>query len=360
MDSINDIKKNIFKMRENTAAGNVRNIAIDEQYQCYLTGGSKRNLAVSADNVERQLKDPDFLFYLMGKMPEEYKNLPEEYKNNKKYVLEAAKRSPSILEHVAAEFKNDKEIIKEIIEESRIGYEALFYTSENLKNDKDLILLAVNKEGQALQYASEELKNDKEVISTALFNNKNAFKYVSDELKDNKNFVSEMMKQFNPKILSKVEYSILPNYVDVGFLFGRKQVGNILEHVSDRLKNDKGLVLHSIENEIGFSLDYVSEKLKDNKEIVFAAVGKRSSNFKYASETLRNDKELAYNAIRLKDSKIDKELLAYASPEIQNIVQEKGLKGLEEKPESTISSIIKGIRNLATGNSSQNSNRNSI
>lgn len=359
MDSINDIKKNIFKMR-GQIQGDSRYMEIDKQYQIYKMEFAQNTRVLNSNQIEDHLKNPDFLLHLMEKMPSEYKNLPEEYKNDKKYVLRAVKSSPSILQHVPEDFKNDKEMIKAVIEYSDIGPTVLKYVSENLKNDKELLLLAVNKAGESLQYASENLRNDKEVISKALFNNKNAFKYVSDELKDDKKFVYEMIQQFNPKILAEVEESILPNYADVSFIFSHKQVGNILEHVSDRLKNNKGLILHSMQNEIQFSLEHVSDKLKDNKDIVLSAIRKSSFNFKYASENLRNDKEVVFNAIRLRDSKIDKELLEYASPEIQNIVQQKGLKGLQEKPESTISSIIKGIRNLATGNSSQNSNRNSI
>jgi hypothetical protein len=33
-----------------------------------------------------------------------------------------------------------------------------------LKNDKEIVLIAVKQNGRALQYASEELKGDKEVV----------------------------------------------------------------------------------------------------------------------------------------------------------------------------------------------------
>lgn len=44
----------------------------------------------------------------------------------------------------------------------------LGYASEKWRNDKEVVLLAVNQDGLALQYASEELRHDKEVCLAAL------------------------------------------------------------------------------------------------------------------------------------------------------------------------------------------------
>jgi hypothetical protein len=40
----------------------------------------------------------------------------------------------------------------------------LYHASEELKNDKEVVLKAVKKNSNSLKYASEELKNDKEVV----------------------------------------------------------------------------------------------------------------------------------------------------------------------------------------------------
>jgi predicted RNA-binding protein (virulence factor B family) len=41
---------------------------------------------------------------------------------------------------------------------------SLKYTSEELQNDKQVVLEAVKQYGSSLYYASEELQNDKEVV----------------------------------------------------------------------------------------------------------------------------------------------------------------------------------------------------
>lgn len=55
--------------------------------------------------------------------------------------------------------------------------------SEELKNDKEIILSVVKINGLLLEFASDELKSDKEVVLAALKNDKNALEYVSDKMK---------------------------------------------------------------------------------------------------------------------------------------------------------------------------------
>ena len=44
-------------------------------------------------------------------------------------------------------------------------------------------MVAVAQNGSALQYASDELKNDKEIVMAAVAQNGSALQYASDELK---------------------------------------------------------------------------------------------------------------------------------------------------------------------------------
>ena len=48
------------------------------------------------------------------------------------------------------------------------SYYNLGYAGKNLKNDKEIVLKAIEKDSSALQYASDYLKNDKEVVMIAL------------------------------------------------------------------------------------------------------------------------------------------------------------------------------------------------
>ena len=57
---------------------------------------------------------------------------------------------------------------------------ALKYASEELRNDRGIVLEAVKVSGEALQYASEELLADSEITDVAIKQNASASEFVSD------------------------------------------------------------------------------------------------------------------------------------------------------------------------------------
>lgn len=63
---------------------------------------------------------------------------------------------------------------------------ALYYASDELRNDKEVVLVAVGNDGWALRYASKELRNDKEVVLEAVVMNvkNNLAEKVHNYLKD--------------------------------------------------------------------------------------------------------------------------------------------------------------------------------
>ena len=82
------------------------------------------------------------------------------------------------LQYVSDELKNDKEVVLAAITEDG---RALEYASDELKNDKEVVLAAVTQYGRALEYASDELKNDKDVVLAAVTEDGWALQYSSDE-----------------------------------------------------------------------------------------------------------------------------------------------------------------------------------
>ena len=87
---------------------------------------------------------------------------------------------------------------------SKYGYN-LQYASDELKNDKEVVLASVNKDGDALEFASDELKNDKEIVLTALAKNLSPLEFASEELKNDKNIIIQAV-QINNIALDYVDY----------------------------------------------------------------------------------------------------------------------------------------------------------
>ena len=87
----------------------------------------------------------------------------------------------------------------------------LSWASEELRNDKDIVMVAVTQNGEALEYASEELRNDKDIVMAAMEQNWRALRYASDELRNDREVV-----------LAAVAYNI-----------------RALQYASDTFKKDK-------------------------------------------------------------------------------------------------------------------------
>ena len=60
---------------------------------------------------------------------------------------------------------------------------ALNSASDDLKKDKEVVMVAVNRSGYALEYASETLKADKEVVMAALQENGSALNLLAKRSK---------------------------------------------------------------------------------------------------------------------------------------------------------------------------------
>ena len=56
------------------------------------------------------------------------------------------------------------------------------YASDELKNDREMVLAAVNKNGAYLRYVSDEFKNDREIVTAAISKEPSAIKYASEKL----------------------------------------------------------------------------------------------------------------------------------------------------------------------------------
>jgi len=68
---------------------------------------------------------------------------------------------------------------------------ALEYASDELKNNKEVALIALGNDGEALEFASDELKNNKEIVLAAVHQNGIALPSASDGLINDPSVVGE-------------------------------------------------------------------------------------------------------------------------------------------------------------------------
>lgn len=128
-----------------------------------------------------------------------------------------------------------------------------------IKNKEDAIR-SLSKSPKFDSFEFKHYYDDKEVVLKAVEMNGNNLEHASDRLKDDKEVV-----------LKSIQYN-----------------GLCLSHAGEKLKDDREVVKKAIENDIfGWVLQSASDRLKDDKELVLQAVKKHPIAIDYASPGLR-------------------------------------------------------------------------
>ena len=135
----------------------------------------------------------------------------------------------------------------------------LYYLSNEFKENKEIVLIAVENSGYALEFVSDKFKEDEEIVIEAIKEDGNAIQFASNTLKKNKSFILEAVKR----------------------------QGYILKYLDDTLKSNKEIVLEAVKN-TGCSLQYASIELQNDREVVDEAINENNDAFEYASLFLKN------------------------------------------------------------------------
>ena len=140
----------------------------------------------------------------------------------------------------------------------------LEHASETLRSEKELVLAAVRTDARALKFAADSLKNDPEVVRAAVSQKKRkeTFKFASDDLKKNKSFLCEL--------LNDDRYDIF-RWCDA--------------------RDDEDVAKAAMKLN-GLNLEFASGRLQNVSDVVLAAVKKNGAAQKFASVAMRNSPEL--------------------------------------------------------------------
>jgi len=134
---------------------------------------------------------------------------------------------------------------------------ALQYASDELKNDKEVVLAAVSNIGWTLQYASEELKNDKEVVLAAVSNEGWTLKFASDDLKNNKEIVLTAVRKCG-SALKFASFELQNNYNNMKELF-MLAIKTFYSNHEDKLYNEKTIYDCILSKELKNELNFIKQ-----------------------------------------------------------------------------------------------------
>jgi len=208
-------------------------------------------------------------------------------------IIDIIYRDLENLDFIPQKCRDSKEFIKEFI--NKYGDTSIMsIASDNLRNDTELIYMAINSDGESLKYINEFYRDNEEIVRIAIKEYPSeCYEYISERLRNKKEIIMECI---NILKLSNSKYYYEHN--------------NILRNISNINRSDKEIVLPLLEmNKRDFK--YVSEELKKDKEFILTYLNiiTLSNDYDYKDFLLNlphfnNDKEIVLASIKKHDNNI--------------------------------------------------------
>lgn len=131
----------------------------------------------------------------------------------------------------------DKQTLIEEIKRKNVW--AIKHVSNDLRDDREVILMVVKRMGLTLKYASKTLRNDPEIVFEAAKETGWALEHASMSLRSNKDFLLKLIKE---------------------------DIIHALIFASNELKNDKELVIETVKRN-KWMIGYASDKLQKDRQV---------------------------------------------------------------------------------------------
>ena len=148
---------------------------------------------------------------------------------------------------------------------------ALLGLSDELKNDREFVKMAVAHEGCALQHASTAMRGNREVVLTAVLQDGRALEYASDALKRDMAICTAACEEN----------------------------GYALGYCPDYFRDHAPVATVAVSRD-GGALEFASAAMRGDRAVVLAAVGSSGEALQFASRELRADRDVALKAVRVR------------------------------------------------------------
>lgn len=208
-------------------------------------------------------------------------------KENDEIIEIALKQNPEAVEFAANKYKENKEFIKNLLQTNQTLFR---HASEILKNDKEYVLELLKQDytsmGTLFKYAGDNLKEDRELVMSAVYKKGGNLRFVSPKYQDDEDIVSIAVN--NTGYAIRYASDRLKDNRQIGLLAANKSHGTSIEDLSPRLRDDKELILKALVfNDYAFVC--ASDRLREDKEVVESALRKNPKLFKYVGSNYKND-----------------------------------------------------------------------
>jgi hypothetical protein len=145
----------------------------------------------------------------------------------------------------------------------------------------------------------------------------------------------ELIKNCYAKL--KHLHPIFRNDEEIVFESAKADISNTLKYTSNKLKNNKKIVIECVKNN-ATSLYHASDELKNDKYVVLTAIKNNFNSYTFASENLQNDKEVIMKVLKYSDN-------LYINPSYLIKYKIIILEVLKKNKKFTINSLSEEFRN---------------
>eukprot|EP01080_Neovahlkampfia_damariscottae_P002578 gene2578-3540_t len=267
--------------------------------------------ASAVQYISKKLKQSEEIINLVIEMdPNAIIYIPSSrWNNNREIAKKVLAKNGELLEHF--EMKNDKEIVTIAVSNKS---EAILFASEELKNDKELVMIALSRNPNTIRHLSKKFKEDKEIFSNLIEKNPNLIVYSSNMIKKDKEIILKVVQKDGLLIqnfdLKNQNREIVEAAVS--------QNPSAIEYCAPKYREDASIMLKVIEQDSKLMSKAGGKLLKD-KEFIFQTIKFHGENFIHADEVFKNDFEFVKkvvtqdgSAFRYCHFKHDSELLMLA------------------------------------------------
>ncbi|KAG2382410.1 hypothetical protein C9374_005612 [Naegleria lovaniensis] len=229
----------------------------------------------------------DLVYFLL-----QYNCCPYEFRDDEEIMLEIVQRNGWFLEYASLALKHNKRVVLAAVKQRGC---TLIHASHTLRDDREVVLNAIQQDGYALSFASPSILNhDLDIILMAVQQYGSALKFVPEKFRRMKQVVFHAVQSEGTALAHA--YIDLQNDYDI-VLAAVKQNGFALRWASTNMKNNYEIVSAAVQTN-SEALNYASRTLQDNFEIVEKAVSAFGTSLEFASSSLRSNLSLCLTAVK--------------------------------------------------------------
>ena len=189
-------------------------------------------------------------------------------------AIDLVQKDGMALERLDEWLRDNDEVVAVAVEQNGL---ALQFASERLRNKQSIVSYAVQNNGLALQFASEDRRNNQGPAYDAFRQNPEAKAFFGDQLRSNSRLLLALVTKEDCSILAIADPRLTN---DDNFM------GQMIETNGSAVKYaGRELILKLVQVE-GRLLEHVNPAFQDDPEIVEAATNQNPDAFRYASRRL--------------------------------------------------------------------------